>query len=81
MDNGECLVFIRDERPVRDKKYDVRRHPNYRYTAEGGGGEYEHRKETRQKRGSVVIGKERIQAMPLREEDLAALSGEWREAI
>lgn len=35
MDNSECLVLIRDELPIKDKKYDVRTHPNFGSTADG----------------------------------------------
>ncbi len=42
MDNEECLLFVRDERPLKDKKYDVRKHPNFRETADGGAVAYSH---------------------------------------
>ena len=40
LDGGEAIVFIRGERPVKDRKYDVRKHPNYRYTSMGGAEQY-----------------------------------------
>ncbi len=42
MDNEECLLFVRDERPLKDKKYDVRKHPNFCETADGGAVAYSH---------------------------------------
>ena len=42
MDNEECLLFVRDERPLIDEKYDVRKHPNFRETADGGAKAYSH---------------------------------------
>lgn len=34
MPNDECLVMIRGERPYRDKKYDITKHPNYKYLSD-----------------------------------------------
>ena len=31
-----AILFIRGEDPVYDRKYDLRTHPNCRYTADGG---------------------------------------------
>lgn len=31
----DALLFIRGEKPVRDKKYDIKKHPNVRRTADG----------------------------------------------
>jgi type IV secretion system protein VirD4 len=42
MDNRYALLFIRGERPVMDEKYDLLKHPNARYTTEGGGIPYRH---------------------------------------
>jgi type IV secretion system protein VirD4 len=36
LDNTRELIFIRGEAPVEDLKYDIRNHPNYRFTGEGG---------------------------------------------
>lgn len=36
LDNENALLFIRGERPVMDKKYDLLKHPNIRLTADGG---------------------------------------------
>lgn len=32
---NDALLFIRGEKPVRDKKYDIKKHPNVRRTADG----------------------------------------------
>ena len=40
MDNEYALVFIRGEPPVCDKKYNILRHPNVRYTEHGSAGPY-----------------------------------------
>ena len=42
LDNRNALLFIRGERPVMDEKYDLMRHPNIKYTADGGQPPYEH---------------------------------------
>ena len=42
LDNRDALLFIRGERPVRDRKYDILRHPNLKKTADGGKKVYKH---------------------------------------
>ena len=37
LDNSEALLFIRGERAVKDKKYNLLRHPNIHLTPDGGG--------------------------------------------
>ena len=43
LDNGYALLFIRGERPVMDKKYDILKHPNIKLTEDGGAAPYVHR--------------------------------------
>lgn len=38
----DALLFIRGEKPVRDKKYDIKKHPNVRRTADGEAKPYIH---------------------------------------
>lgn len=42
LDNQDCIVLIRGERPVNDKKYDLLKHPNLSYTEDGGAAPYIH---------------------------------------
>jgi type IV secretion system protein VirD4 len=42
MDNDYALLFIRGERPVMDKKYDILKHPNLKFTEDGGAEPYVH---------------------------------------
>ncbi len=42
MDNAYAIVFIRGERPVIDKKYDILKHPNIKLTEDGGAAPYIH---------------------------------------
>lgn len=42
LDNQKALVLIRGERPVIDKKYDLLKHPNIRFTEDGGAVSYIH---------------------------------------
>ena len=42
LDNKYALLFIRGERPVKDLKYDILKHPNVKYTTDGSGDSYEH---------------------------------------
>ncbi len=36
LDNRDSILFIRGERPVMDRKYDLMKHPNIRDTEDGG---------------------------------------------
>ena len=47
LDNQYALLFIRGERPIRDFKYDILKHPNVRFTTDGQGKPYIHGKDTR----------------------------------
>lgn len=42
LDNKDAIVLIRGERPVVDKKYDLMKHPNIKYTEDGGAAPYIH---------------------------------------
>ena len=42
MDNKYALLFIRGEKPIKDLKYDVVKHPNIAFTTDGGAGAYIH---------------------------------------
>lgn len=42
LDNQYALLFIRGERPVRDLKYDILKHPNIKLTTDGGAEPYRH---------------------------------------
>ena len=44
LDNRYAILFIRGERPVKDLKYDILKHPNVKYTADGKGEIYVHGK-------------------------------------
>lgn len=40
MDDGDCLVLLRSEPPVIDRKFDLMRHPNVKLTPDGGAAPY-----------------------------------------
>ena len=42
LDNSKCILFIRGERPVVDYKYNLLKHPNIRYTEDGGVAPYDY---------------------------------------
>lgn len=44
LDNKYALLFIRGERPVKDLKYDILKHPNVAFTTDGKGEPYIHGK-------------------------------------
>ena len=47
LDNQYALLFIRGERPIRDFKYDILKHPNVRYTTDGGAPAFKHGEDIR----------------------------------
>jgi len=42
LDNRYAILFIRGERPIMDRKYNLLKHPNVADSADGKGGEYHH---------------------------------------
>ena len=42
LDNNLALLFIRGEAPLMDEKYDLLKHPNVKYTTDGGAPVYSH---------------------------------------
>lgn len=42
LDNRYAIVLLRGERPVMDEKYDILRHPNLKWTEDGGAAPYVH---------------------------------------
>ena len=42
LDNKYAILFVRGERPIRDLKYDILKHPNINLTADGKSKYYEH---------------------------------------
>ena len=42
LDNRYALLFIRGERPLMDLKYDILKHPNINYSADGEAAPYQH---------------------------------------
>ena len=43
LDNDHCILFIRGELPVMDRKYDILKHPGLKLTEDGGAAPYIHR--------------------------------------
>ena len=43
LDNDYAILFIRGEKPVIDRKYDILKHPNIKRTEDGGAAPYVHR--------------------------------------
>ena len=54
LDNSDCILFIRGERPIKDKKYDILEHENIDLTPDGNGSIYEHGKVT-ESIGEIII--------------------------
>lgn len=45
LDNSNALIFIRGEKPITDKKFDIMSHPNIKSTADGDAAPYVHCKQ------------------------------------
>lgn len=45
LDNSNALIFIRGEKPIMDKKFDILSHPNIKSTEDGGAAPYKHNKD------------------------------------
>lgn len=44
LDNDYALLFVRGERAVIDRKYDIMKHPNIKRTEDGGAEAYAHQR-------------------------------------
>lgn len=47
LDNSNALIFVRGERPIMDKKFDIMTHPNIKKTADGKAKPYTHSKNSK----------------------------------
>lgn len=54
MDNAYALLFIRGERPIMDKKFDILKHKNISFTTDGGKQPFIHGEDTRS-RASIAF--------------------------
>lgn len=68
LDNANALLFIRGERPILDKKYDLMKHPNIKYTEDGGAQAYNY--------AEAPLAHDSFQIDENRYEDYELLSGE-----
>ena len=53
LDNSNALIFIRGEKPIMDKKFDILSHPNIKFTSDGGAVPYTHNKQGKYFRESL----------------------------
>lgn len=58
LDNKYALLFIRGERPVKDLKYDIFKHPNVAFTTDGKGEPYIHGKTDKSTASIIVLDEE-----------------------
>ena len=61
LDDNDALLFIRGERPIKDKKYDIMKHPNIKKSRDGGAPAYVHKRD---------VPDYRLPDLPYGEEDL-----------
>ena len=55
LDNSNALIFIRGEKPIVDKKFDIMSHPNVKLTADGGAKPYVHIKQSKYIRQNLSV--------------------------
>ena len=61
LDDNNALLFIRGERPIKDKKYDIMKHSNIKKSRDGGAPAYVHKRD---------VPDYRLPDLPYGEEDL-----------
>ncbi len=55
LDNSNALIFIRGEKPIMDKKFDIMTHPNVKLTADGNAVPYRHNKQGKYLKNDLSI--------------------------
>ena len=83
LDNDDALLFIRGERPVRDKKYDILKHPNIALSLDGEGEEYTYG-EDQLSSASLMFNEETIESSneePVSEDSYLFMTGEELEEL
>ena len=58
LDNRYAILFIRGENPIMDLKYDLLKHPNVKYTSDGGTPIYVHGEDSRSSGVICLVGDE-----------------------
>ena len=79
LDNRYAILFIRGERPIIDFKYDILKHPNVKYTADGKEKVYEHGKVTNSNATiylNIDAGKDNVETVEVNLDDYVLLSSE-----
>ncbi len=83
LDNQYAILFIRGERPIRDFKYDILKHPNVSLTADGKADVYRHG-EVRDDIATISVGnfsKEEVEDIDISETSYELLSDEDLQEI
>lgn len=55
LDNSLALVFVRGEKPIMDKKFDILSHPNIKLTEDGGAMPYSHIKRSKYLKTDISV--------------------------
>lgn len=83
LDNRYAILFIRGERPIKDFKYDILKHPNVSLTADGKADVYRHG-EVRDDIATISVGnfsKEEVEGIDISETSYELLSDEDLQEI
>jgi type IV secretion system protein VirD4 len=68
LDNQNLLVFVRGEKPIMDRKFDILKHPNIELTLDGGAHPYQHHRDVGYIRPDIqAMGLESIEFIELEE--------------
>ena len=90
LDNSNALIFIRGEKPIMDKKFDILSHPNIKLTVDGGAMPYVHSKSSKFLKenlsvklddvdGEIVLSEETIKSSGITFVDLPTQQTEQEE--
>ena len=70
LDNSLALVFVRGEKPIMDKKFDILSHPNIKLTEDGGAMPYSHIKRSKYLKADISVSDiENLKILELEETD------------
>lgn len=79
LDNEDALLFIRGERPIRDKKYNLLKHPSIHLTPDGDGKAYKHGQVIHQIGGLTFIPADKNTVATIQPERVQGIYGIWSE--
>ena len=75
LDNSNALIFIRGEKPIMDKKFDILTHPNIKKTVDGGAMPYVHSKSSKFLKDALSVKLDEVDGKIILNEETIKSSG------